>query len=51
MARQKIAFREFGIPARIATFDSKDADEVLEELEKEYLGEYYGINMGERSLT
>jgi len=31
MARQKIAFREFGIPARIATFDSKERGEELVE--------------------
>ena len=31
MARQRIAFREFGIPARIATFDSKESGEKLVE--------------------
>ena len=32
MERQRLAFREFGIPARIATFDSKDSgDELIEE--------------------
>jgi ribosomal protein L40E len=44
-------FRDPGITSNFPDLRIKDADEVLEELEKEYLGEYYGMNMGEKSLT